>query len=74
LCEATEVLHGSQAPLEYAYALADLGAALRRDGQRSASPQQLLKALEVAYRLGAGRLEGLVLDELAAVGTRRGIA
>ena len=70
LREATEVLRGSQARLECAYALADLGAALRRKGQRSAARQHLLEALELADRLGAARLEGLVRAELAALGTR----
>jgi DNA-binding CsgD family transcriptional regulator len=70
LSEAAGILRGSQARLEYAHALADLGAALRRDDQRSAARQQLLEALELAHRIGAGRLESLVRDELAALGTR----
>ncbi len=70
LREAVEILGLSEARLEYAYALADLGAALRRDGQRSAARERLLEALEMAQRFGSGRLEEIGRGELAALGTR----
>jgi DNA-binding CsgD family transcriptional regulator len=70
LREAVEVLRRSEARLEYAYALAELGAALRREDQRSAGREQLLEALELTRRCGSVRLEDLVRDELAALGTR----
>jgi len=70
LREAAEMLRGSQARLEYGYALADLGVALRREDQRSAARQQLLEALQLAQRCGSVWLEGIVRDELAALGTR----
>jgi DNA-binding CsgD family transcriptional regulator len=70
LQSAVEVLRGSQSRLELAYALADLGAALRRGDQRSAGRERLLEALELAQTCGSVRLEELVRGELAALGTR----
>ncbi|MBV9809595.1 MAG: AAA family ATPase [Solirubrobacterales bacterium] len=67
---AVEVLRGSESRLEFAYALADLGAALRRDDQRSAARERLLEALELAQTCRSARLQDLVRDELSALGTR----
>ncbi|MBV8713209.1 MAG: helix-turn-helix domain-containing protein [Solirubrobacterales bacterium] len=67
---AVEVLRGSESRLEFAYALADLGAALRRDDQRSAARERLLEALELAQTCRSARLEDLARDELSALGTR----
>jgi DNA-binding CsgD family transcriptional regulator len=67
---AVDVLRCSEARLDYAYALADLGAALRREDRRAAARERLLEALELAQRIGSGRLDDLVRDELAALGTR----
>ncbi|MBV9415643.1 MAG: helix-turn-helix domain-containing protein [Solirubrobacterales bacterium] len=67
---AVEVLRGSESRLELAYALADLGAELRRDDRRSAARERLLEALELAQACGSARLEDFVRDELSALGTR----
>jgi DNA-binding CsgD family transcriptional regulator len=67
---AVEVLRGSQSRLELAYALADLGAALRRKDQRSAARERLLEARDLAQTCRSARLEDLVRGELAALGIR----
>ena len=53
-----------------AYALAELGAALRRAGERGVGRERLLEALELARRCGSVRLERFAREELAALGTR----
>jgi DNA-binding CsgD family transcriptional regulator len=70
LHEAADVLERSCARLEYARALAALGAALRRANQRSAARGRLLVALDLAHRCGSPPLEREARDELAALGTR----
>jgi DNA-binding CsgD family transcriptional regulator len=60
----------SPARLEHAYALADLGAALRRAGRRSEARVPLRHALDLAQRLDAALLAGRLYDELAAAGAR----
>jgi DNA-binding CsgD family transcriptional regulator len=71
LAEAAEILAGTPARLERARALADLGAALRRDGQASAAREPLKEAIDLAHRCGAAPLEAYAQDELAATGARR---
>ena len=51
--EAVAVLEPSPARLEHAYALADLGAALRRANHRAEAREHLRHALELAQRSGA---------------------
>jgi DNA-binding CsgD family transcriptional regulator len=70
LAEAVGVLEGSPARLEYAYALADLGAALRRANRRSAARGHLREALELAQRCGALLLAERAHTELVASGGR----
>jgi len=70
LSEASEVLAGTRARLEYAYALADLGAALRRANKRKEARGPLREALDLANRFGAVTLEERVRTELAATGAR----
>lgn len=70
LREAVTVLRESPARLQRAYALAELGAALRRAGERSVGRENLLEALELARRCGSLRLERFAREELAALGTR----
>jgi DNA-binding CsgD family transcriptional regulator len=70
LDEAVELLEGSEARLERARALAALGAALRRDNQRTAARERLLAALDLAHRCGSPPVEKLAREELAALGTR----
>lgn len=68
--EAIEILAGSEARVEHARALCDLGAALRRSGRRSQARAPLRQALEVATRAGANRLADHARGELVAAGAR----
>ncbi len=70
LHEAASVLETSPAELERARALVDLGAAIRRDGQRSAAREPLRRGLDLAHRCGAVALAGRARDELLATGAR----
>jgi len=70
LRQAGRVLDGSGARLEQARALADLGAALRRAGQRAESREILRPALDLAHRCGALALAERTRSELAAAGGR----
>jgi DNA-binding CsgD family transcriptional regulator len=70
LGEASEVLAGTHAKLEHSYALADLGAALRRANKRKEARGPLREALDLASRFGAAALEQRVRTELAATGAR----
>jgi DNA-binding CsgD family transcriptional regulator len=67
---AVDTLRRSSARLEYARALVDLGAALRRRNQRVQARQLLREGLELAYRAGATPLLQQAKDELAATGAR----
>jgi DNA-binding CsgD family transcriptional regulator len=70
LRESVAALDGSPALLERARSLAELGAALRRDGERAAARDPLARALELATRCGARPLAGRARDELKAAGAR----
>jgi DNA-binding CsgD family transcriptional regulator len=70
LREAVEVLAGSQAGLEHAYALVDLGAALRRTNQRTEARDRLREGVDLARRVGAFGLAGRGNQEIAATGAR----
>src|SRR5262249_31717485 len=70
LREAVEVLAGSEAQLEYARALVDLGAVLRRANQRIEARERLREGVELARRLGAFGLAGRANEEIAATGAR----
>jgi len=70
LREAVEVLDPSPARLELARALTDLGAALRRGGQRSDSREPLRRGMELAHRCGATPLAERARTELRASGAR----
>jgi DNA-binding CsgD family transcriptional regulator len=70
LREAVEVLAGSEARLEHARALVDLGAALRRANQRTEARERLREGVDLARRLGALGLAGRANDEIAATGAR----
>ena len=70
LREAVAALARSEARLEHARALTDLGAALRRSGARDASRGPLREALEAAQRLGASALARRAREELLASGAR----
>jgi DNA-binding CsgD family transcriptional regulator len=68
--EAVSVLASSPARLEHAYALADLGSALRRANHRAAAREPLRQALDFAQRSGAVRLAEQAHEELIAAGAR----
>jgi DNA-binding CsgD family transcriptional regulator len=68
--EAVSVLAESPAQLEHAYALANLGAALRRATQRAEARDHLRQALELAQRSGATLLAEQAHEELLATGAR----
>lgn len=70
LCESVDLLEGTGAELELAYALTDLGAALRRSGHRVDARSRLETALCITRRLDAGLLGARVREELAAAGVR----
>jgi DNA-binding CsgD family transcriptional regulator len=70
LREAVEVLAGSEARLEHARALVDLGAALRRANQRTEARERLREGVDLARRVGALGLAARANDEIAATGAR----
>ena len=70
LHEAVGCLASSDAPLEHARALTDLGAALRRRGLRSESRNPLRRGLELAHHCQAPALAERARTELLATGAR----
>jgi len=70
LGESVAVLRSSPALLERAHSLAELGAALRRSGQRGAAREPLAEALDIAARCGARPLAARAREELKAMGAR----
>jgi DNA-binding CsgD family transcriptional regulator len=70
LREAVEVLRDSPARLDYARALVELGAALRRSNQRASAQQALRQGLDLAHRVGAAPVAERARQELAATGAR----
>ena len=70
LREAVAVLEDSPARLEHAHALAALGAAVRRTGERAEARDLLRRALELAQLTGAHGLEAKVTEELLVAGAR----
>jgi DNA-binding CsgD family transcriptional regulator len=70
LREAVEVLAGSEARLEHARALVDLGAALRRANQRTEARGRLREGVDLARRVGAFGLAERANEEIAATGAR----
>jgi DNA-binding CsgD family transcriptional regulator len=70
LYRAVAILERTPAPLELARALTDLGAALRRGGQRQAAREPLTRALDIAHRHGATPLANTARTELLAAGAR----
>ncbi|WP_158894747.1 helix-turn-helix transcriptional regulator [Streptomyces lydicamycinicus] len=70
LREAVTRLKGSPARLEYAKALADYGAALRRHGVRNQARTSLSDALDIAEARNAAPLVQQIQDELHAAGIR----
>jgi DNA-binding CsgD family transcriptional regulator len=70
LSEAVDALAASPLGLEHAWALHDLGGALRRAGRRADAREPLRQALEIADRKEALLLARRARDELAATGAR----
>jgi DNA-binding CsgD family transcriptional regulator len=70
LREAVAALGQSTAPLEHARAITDLGAALRRAGQRAEARQHLAQGLDLAHQLGGLRLAKRAREELTIAGAR----
>jgi DNA-binding CsgD family transcriptional regulator len=70
LGDSVAALEGSPALLERAHSLAELGAALRRSGERAAARDPLTRALDLAARCGARPLAARVRDEVRATGAR----
>jgi DNA-binding CsgD family transcriptional regulator len=70
LQEAVELLERTQAKLELARALVELGAGLRREGKRVAAREKLRRGLELAHRAGARPLAEHARAELVAAGAR----
>ena len=68
LREGADMLRTTEAPLKYARALADWGAAMRRSGYRADGRLALEEALPIADRSGALPLAGYITAELAAAG------
>jgi DNA-binding CsgD family transcriptional regulator len=70
LREARDELAGTRARLEYAKALVELGAALRRANRRREAREPLRGGLDLAHRCGATALEERARTELIATGAR----
>ncbi len=68
--DAVAALVHSEARLDRAHALCDLGAALRRGGARREAREPLRTALAAATQLGASVLAARAREELAASGAR----
>jgi DNA-binding CsgD family transcriptional regulator len=70
LAEAVRALEHSEDRLERARALVDLGAALRRAGQRTQARKRLADGMDLAHRCGAVALVSRAHDELRVAGAR----
>jgi DNA-binding NarL/FixJ family response regulator len=70
LREAAAVLEHAPAPLERARVLIDLGAALRRTGERRAARELLRSGLDLAHQLGGLALADRARRELRIAGAR----
>jgi DNA-binding CsgD family transcriptional regulator len=70
LMRAVKVLEASRARLEHARALVELGASMRRTGERAAARQPLQAGMDIAAGAGATRLIDYARSELAATGAR----
>ncbi len=70
LRESVALLEEAGPPHELARSQLELGAMLRRSGQRSDSREPLRRALELAHASGAGDVAERAREELAAAGSR----
>jgi DNA-binding CsgD family transcriptional regulator len=70
LDESVSILRSSPAHLEQARSLVEVGAALRRAGQRQAAREPLAEGMDLAARCGARPLVARAREELKAAGAR----
>jgi DNA-binding CsgD family transcriptional regulator len=70
LAKSVSMLEASPARLQYARALIELGAALRRANQRSQARGPLREGLDLAHRCGARLLAARAEEELRATGAK----
>jgi DNA-binding CsgD family transcriptional regulator len=70
LREAVDALRESEAELELAHALSDLGGSLLAEDHRVAAREPLTEALDLAHRCGADALEETARERLVATGAR----
>jgi DNA-binding CsgD family transcriptional regulator len=70
LREAAAILEQSPSVLEHGRALVELGAALRRQGQRQEAREPLLQGAQIAQRCGASALAQRAIAELKVLGAR----
>jgi DNA-binding CsgD family transcriptional regulator len=70
LHESSATLARSQAPIEHARTLTELGAALRRSNQRKQAREHLRAALDLTHAAGALSLAQRAHSELTATGAR----
>ncbi|HVX80396.1 MAG TPA: AAA family ATPase [Devosiaceae bacterium] len=70
LRESVAQLRDSVFRLEYARSLIELGAELRRRGERVKAREPLAEGLDLAYRCGASRVVSQAMEELRAAGAR----
>jgi DNA-binding NarL/FixJ family response regulator len=70
LTEAVDILAASEARLEHAWALFELGSAVRRAGRRADARAPLRAALDLADRCGATNLADRTRHELHTAGAR----
>jgi ATP/maltotriose-dependent transcriptional regulator MalT len=70
LRKSVALLEDSPARLEHARSLVELGAALRRRGQRAQAREPLAAGMERAHRCGAERLAARAREDLHATGAR----
>jgi len=70
LRESASLLSDSGARLEHARSLVELGAALRRDQQKTEARAELTAGIELADRCGAPRLVARAREELGSAGGR----
>ena len=70
LREAVAVLRDSEAELELAHALSDLGGSLLAEGHRLAAREALTEALDLAHRCRADALEDVARERLVETGAR----
>jgi DNA-binding CsgD family transcriptional regulator len=70
LREAVDALRESEAELELAHALCDLGGSLLAEDHRLVARETLTEALDHAHRCGADALEEVARERLVATGAR----